>query len=377
MKTFRLSASHVKLGVPLPGDVYDDTDRLLLAKGQVMTDQAQLNELLSRGLYVDIATFEAQFKGSAQVQVDRKYDPFDLRAKLKAGLQRLQYDTLGGEATAAEFTELTDRLLAFTDTDAEAAIATCLLDRDEESYATAHSLNAAIFCAMMARAIEWSEARRCSIVCAALSMNICMLDMQRRLAGQATPLNETQLAQLHAHPQEALTTLRAIGIDDSIWLDAIAQHHEKPDGSGYPHKLTQPTEEAQMLRLADCFDARIRARADRPALLPAQAVRELYVAEGQGPCATLVGALVRTIGLYPPGSCVKLGNNEIAIVFRHGPSNTTPVVASVGNSNGMPLMQPVRRDTQRKGFEIVGAVSVDKIKISGNIGKLWITSERS
>lgn len=375
METCRLNTNHVRLGVPLPGDIYDEHGHMLLSKGQILNSQSQLDELLERGLYVDISLFEAHFKPSAPPPppVENKFDPFLVRGTMKLSLNRLLRGITDASTSSAQIFEFAEHVQAYAHTDAEAAIAACLLDQQEESRSAAHSLSGAILCALLAKRLNWARERQRSLVCAALTMNLGMMDLQQRLFRQSTPLAPALLEQVHTHPEAALAALQHIGITDPSWLKAVAQHHETPSGKGYPQHLTDPAEDGQLLRIADIFFARASARADRPPLPPAQIIRVLFVEEGQGACAPLVAALVKTLGLYPPGSFVKLANNEVAVVFRSGETPQTPVAASVTTASGMPTMQPVRRDTARAGYTVAGAVAPNKVSVGYDLGKLWIT----
>ncbi|MGE5384313.1 MAG: HD-GYP domain-containing protein [Betaproteobacteria bacterium] len=360
--------------MPLPGSVYDEHGHMLLAKGQMLESQYQLDELLARGLYVEVALFEAHFKHSAGAAPapEDKFDPFLVRATMKLSLNRLLHGIAGATAEGAQIVEFAQHLQHYADADPEAAVAASLLDRQEESYAAAHSLSCATLCALLAKRFGWPEERRLSVVCAALTMNLGMLELQQRLLRHASPLTPPQLAEIHAHPDMALAALQALGIGDEIWLEAVHQHHEKPDGNGYPRHLTTLAEEGQLLRLVDVYFARASVRADRPALTPAQIVRALFMDEGKGSCAPLVASLVKLLGLYPPGSFVKLANGEVGVVFRHGETPTTPIAAAVTTASGMPTMQPVRRDTGREAFAIAGTIVPEKVSIGYDLGKLWV-----
>ena len=208
-------------------------------------------------------------------------------------------------------------------------------------------------------------------------MNLGMLDLQQRLSHQATPLAPAQLELVHGHPDAAVAALQGIAVDDSIWLESVRQHHEKAEGKGYPQLLAAPADEGQLLRLADVFFARASARSDRVPLTPTQIVRTLFVEEGQGVCAALVTAMVKTLGIYPPGCFVRLASGEVAVVFRCGDSPTTPVVASVTNASGAPIMQPVRRDTSREAYVVVGTMVPDKVSVGYDLAKLWVSNAKN
>jgi len=368
MEMCRLSTAHVRIDVPLPGNVYDSADHM------------QIDALMTRGMYVEIGVFEALFKpmfaATTAPVMQKKFDPFLARDALKISLNRLLRGVLDGSATAVLVVEFAEQVEAFSETDSEAAIAASLLDHQEETYVIGHSLNTATFCALLAKRLEWPEARRRSTVCAALTMNLGMFELQQRLLRQATPLDQERLAQVHAHPEASVDALKQIGVDDPLWLNAVGQHHEKPSGTGYPKQLTDPCEESQLVRLFDVFGARVVARPDRRPLVPAQILKTLFVEEGKGPRGALVAAMVQMLGLYPPGSFLKLENNEVAVVFRPDPANKSLSVAAVSTAAGTPTMQPVRRDTHRKGFAIAGAVPYDKVSFGYDLAKLWITNAR-
>lgn len=380
METCQLSTSHVRLGVPLPGNVYDSAGMLLLSKGHILDNQAHIDHLLARGMYVEVSVFEAMFKTSSAAPapvIENKFDPFLARNTLKISLNRLLRGVIDASATVQQIVDFAHHLQAFAYADADAAIAASLLDHQEETYVVAHSLSTATLCALLGKRLDWPEQRLSSTVCAALTMNLGMFDLQQRLLRQATPLTAAQLEQVHAHPEASLAALQKIGVSDPVCLEAVRQHHEKPAGAGYPQKMGEPSEESQMLRLFDNLTARAVARADRRPLALAQIVRTLFVEEGQGACAALVAALVKMLGLYPPGSFVKLENNELAVVFRPGLESNSPAVAAVTSASGAPTMQPVRRDTHRKGFAIAAAVAYDKVSVGYDLGKLWVTIARS
>lgn len=373
IETQRLTASHVKVGRPLPGDVYDEGGHLLLSTGFVIESESQLATLLSRGMYVDIATFQAHFSAGAGTAAPeaRKFDPFLLRDSLKKRLNRALRD-LGREPdVAVRIGEIAAAVHELAGTDPEGAIAAGLLDEDE-NYSIRHSVLTAIFCDLAARTLDWPADRRTSVVCAALSMNAAVLDLQNKLADQADALNPPQQSQVHGHPEAAVARLREAGVTDELWLAAVLEHHERCGGMGYPHGVAQPGEPSQLVRLADVFGALVSPRADRKALTPPQAVRALLAQEGQGPCAALAGTLVKVLGLFPPGTFVKLANGETAVVHRHGAAANAPFVASITTGTGNPYMKPVRRDTQHKECAITGLTLRGKLTTGYDLGMLWV-----
>jgi hypothetical protein len=100
------------------------------------------------------------------------------------------------------------------------------------------------------------------------------------------------------------------------------------------------------------------------------ALREIFLKRGGKVDENLAKALIKELGLYPPGSFVRLHNGEIAIVFRRGKTATTPLVRSVIGPRGAMLGRPVRRDTSETHYVIVDLAPYDpSVRISFN--QLW------
>lgn len=372
IETQRLSASHVKLGTPLPGDVYDEAGHLLLSAGFVINDGHLLDALLTRGMYVDIRTFEAFYRGmSDSGAAEKTFDPFQVRDSIKRRLNRVLRRLHEITDADEQIRSLAAAVHELAAADAEGAIASVILDNDE-SYAIRHSVLTAVLTDLTATVLGWPDEQRLGETCAALSMNATVLDQQNRMFDQATPLTPQQQEVVHAHPAATCDLLQKAGVDDQEWLKAVLEHHERDGGAGYPAHLQCPGDKGRLLHLVDTFGALIASRADRKALTPAQAVRTLFAAEGTGPHGALVGALIKVLGVLPPGTFVKLANHETAVVCRHGAAAGAPVVAAVASSSGSRYMKAEQRDTQHKEWAITGVVSRAEVAVGYDLGTIWV-----
>jgi hypothetical protein len=159
------------------------------------------------------------------------------------------------------------------------------------------------------------------------------------------------LDQIRGHTQRSVEALQASGVTDPEWLAAVADHHEQPGGGGYPRGVAEVPEMARVLRVADVFMAKISPRALRAPLLPQVAARQLYQSEQGGP---LAAALIKALGVYPPGDFVRLRNGEAAIVVQRTASGNAPVVAVVADAQGRAVPGAPRRDTAQPDCAISG-----------------------
>jgi HD-GYP domain-containing protein (c-di-GMP phosphodiesterase class II) len=227
-------------------------------------------------------------------------------------------------------------------------------------YGLTHALHAAVTGALMADRLGWAADRRQILVKAALTMNLAIVDLQGHLATHGGRLTETQRTQIRAHPEQACAALRAAGVDDEEWLRAVAEHHEQADGSGYPAGTREPSELAAALRLVDVFMAKISARVDRPALPVREAARRMFQESGGSPMAA---AIVKEFGLFPPGDFVQLASGEMAVVIRRGEDARTPLVASITDRSGMPMVNTIQRDTRLPAHAITGPAADLKLAV--------------
>lgn len=111
---------------------------------------------------------------------------------------------------------------------------------------------------------------------AALLHDIGMLGVPNTILDKAGSLTSSEWAIVHEHPvrtQQMLSRIRAFHTIASV----AANHHERLDGSGYPHQLSgdQISTEARILAVADVFTALMSGRSYRASLDPAEIQREL------------------------------------------------------------------------------------------------------
>ena len=81
-------------------------------------------------------------------------------------------------------------------------------------------------------------------------------------------------------------------------------------------------------------------------------------------------ALIKAVGVYSPGSLVRIANNEIAVVVRRGANTTTPKVAVLVNRDGFATGEHVIRDTSLREFRITAGVAQHECKVKINLGRL-------
>ncbi len=373
MEMRRLSADQIRPNEPLPWDVFDEHQQLLLRKGFVIESQRQAEELVIRGVYVDAQAFAAK---TSAAPVPEEFNPFKVWDDIQRKLGPLMRQMLTSEndtksECATRVFDLARLVKKLSDEDADAGIAAMLLV-ESFKYPIAHSLHVAIVCELLTQRLNWTDEERLSTVAAAMTMNLGMIELQNRLVHQQVPLTEEQRQRVHEHPVLGYEILQRAGVTDTEWLQAVLEHHETPDGKGYPRGSADISQPSQIIRLADIFCAKISSRGYRKAFLPNVAAREIFIKEGDGGQNPIATVLIKEIGIYPPGSFVKLANGETAVVVRRGEAANSPIVASLSSGTGIPYIDPVERHTSRsKDFAITAAIPRDKIMVQINMPRMW------
>lgn len=271
---------------------------------------------------------------------------------------------------ASHLSELAALLMHACDRDRNIVLATVLL-RHDGIYAIRHAVNVAMLVELTLRDMGLSPAHRRPVVCAALTMNISMLALQEALVKQAGSLTLEQRQSMQAHPTLGRDMLIGLGVNDPVWLDCVAQHHESPDGRGYPQGLRGESIrlEARLIALLDRYCALLNRNAWRRGQ-GADSALFTTISEASGDLDVKLGHLLtRSLGIYPPGTLVQLLNGEKGIVRRQGLA--MPVVAALLDRHGCSLPAIIERDTAQELFSIVSVLDLHQETERIDMRKIW------
>lgn len=235
-------------------------------------------------------------------------------------------------------------------------------------YSATHSMLVSAICMVVAReTLNWPEEHILTLGRAALSMNIGMSHLQDQLAQQVSPISAQQAEYIDEHPDVSVQTLRQLGINDPMWLEAVRCHHQRAPGK--LSEKTLPNQMARLIQRADIFGARISPRAGRHPLPVTAAMQACYYDETKS-MDEAGAALVKTLGIYPPGAWIKLASGEIGIVVRRGSNAATPKVMVLVNRSGMVTGEPIPRDTALAPWKVVSPVAHKDVRVRLPLEKL-------
>ena len=232
-----------------------------------------------------------------------------------------------------------------------------------------HSMRTAFVATLIGRSLGMTDAERKVLGSAALTMNIAMLDLQETLHRQDTPLTDAQREAIKAHPAKGKEQLESFGVRNPDWLRAVLEHHEVAGGKGYPSALEKVFPLAEIIQYCDTYCAMTRPRAKRKALHSNKAAYKLFLGAKGG--ARIPALILKQLGIYPPGSMVKLANGEIAIVVNRSDNPKAPMVYALCDRIGLGYPSPIQRDTSISEFGVTDVVSTDDVKLEVKPAKLF------
>jgi len=130
-------------------------------------------------------------------------------------------------------------------------------------------------------------------------------------------LTDEEFAIIKTHPEEGYKLLLGNTHADEIALDVVLHHHEKTDGSGYPKgfKDSEISLFAKMGAVCDVYDAITSNRPYKAGWDPAESIRKMTEWSKGHFDGPVFQAFVKSIGIYPIGSLVKLKSGRLGIVI--------------------------------------------------------------
>jgi HD-GYP domain-containing protein (c-di-GMP phosphodiesterase class II) len=389
-----LPVNSVRPGRPLPFALRDAHGQLLLARGQCVDSQAQLEALQARGLWVDEQESEAYRKEFAQAldSMVRQDSLLGEIAKAKPDIRvatdllkpaapavadwpdlHMRANTLLRDPRPEDFITRLERLrvdvLWHLETDADRSLLSLIhhASVDIQHYSASHALLAMVVCHLAFQQLNWPAEWQRPLELAALSMNVSTTALQDLLAEQTELVTEPQRTRINEHAQTSVQLLQSMGVQEPLWLDAVLFHHTHVPG---PLAARTPGQQlARLIQRADVFGSRLSPRRNRKAQAASAAAQAAYLDENKQ--ADEAGAaIVKALGIYPPGCLVRLANGEVAVVLKRGRAANAPLVASVIGKGGTPLGEPAVRDTRLQSQAVTGSVAPHELRMRLNLERL-------
>ena len=333
--------NRVVVGEPLPLDIYDKEQVLLLANGNVVESARQLQLLVERGGLVLLKEVTDPFQvvlHAPRAQLPEVWS--SIRQRVTQLLSSADEPQLENRMQAA--LPLVQTLI---ERDPDLAIFQIIRQSKAErgAYGSLQAMQTSALAMMLANRLGWMGGMIDLAAKCALTMNLSILESMSPVFLQSDQRN---------HPTRSREILQNAGITDPDWLEAVERHHERPDGSGYPRGITEVNEASQLVQCVEVFVEGLGRAAGHSAVTATGLLRQMYL---EAPKSTFVAALIKELGIYPPGSIVRLDNGEIGMVVQRGLTTTAPLVAVLDPDWSVPP-EPRIRDTASANYAVIGVL---------------------
>lgn len=189
--------------------------------------------------------------------------------------------------------------------------------RERDEYTFIHSLNVSLVAGSLAGSIRpGNDPFLEQIVTASLLHDLGKAHITPAILNKPERLTEEEFDQIRRHPEAGERLAHEAGIIEPAILQAIRWHHEKWEGTGYPDRLRAEVIPlpARITAVADVFDALTAERAYKGAMPPREALSLIIEASGVHFDPAVSGHLLRSMGLFPPGTIVELSDDSLAVV---------------------------------------------------------------
>ncbi len=189
--------------------------------------------------------------------------------------------------------------------------------KDKDDYTYMHSVAVCALMVSLAKQLSLDDEQIRQAGMAGLLHDIGKMMIPQKILNKPGKLTDDEFATVKSHPAAGHKMLQeGSGVND-IALDVCLHHHEKIDGSGYPERLadTEISLYAKMGAVCDVYDAITSNRPYKNGWEPAESIRKMAEWCHGHFDQRIFQAFVRSIGIYPTGSLVKLSSSRLAVVM--------------------------------------------------------------
>ncbi|BCQ68696.1 cyclic di-GMP phosphodiesterase [Pseudomonas sp. Eqa60] len=243
-----------------------------------------------------------------------------------------------------------------------------------DDYTYMHSVAVCALMVAVARQLELPVEQVHQAGVAGLLHDIGKLTIPDSILNKPEKLSADEFERIKLHPAAGGAILRQNPQLDALVLDVCLHHHEKIDGSGYPHHLAgeQISLFAQMGAVCDVYDAVTSTRPYNRGWDPAEALQRMSGWTGHfGP--RVLQALVKCVGIYPVGSLVRLNSGKLAVVLEQNSESLLlpKVKVFFSTRSKMPLPQRVLDLSRLQGEEHIVAREAQEAWDFKQLQQLW------
>jgi putative nucleotidyltransferase with HDIG domain len=297
----------------------------------------------------------------------------ELCGKGKAQMQKMFSEARLGRALDAEacmplVQEISDSVIRNP-----GAIVSLARLKTQDDYSYMHSVAVCALMVALGRELGFGE-EQCRIAgTAGLLHDVGKALMPLDILNKPGKLTDQEFDVMRSHPVRGYELLQEAKGTVPEAMDVCLHHHERFDGDGYPHKLPND-QQNQLVRMGSICDVYDAITSDRPYKLgwdPAESIGKMATWKGQFD-PVIFATFVKSVGIYPTGSLVRLHSDRLAVVIEQNAQALTAPVVRVFYSLKSQMPVSLQRLDLAAGTSdrIVGRESPEKWKFTF-LEELW------
>ncbi|MUT68461.1 HD-GYP domain-containing protein [Paenibacillus sp. NEAU-GSW1] len=185
-----------------------------------------------------------------------------------------------------------------------------------DGYLFQHAVNVAVLAGVMGIAKGYNRNQLEELGVGALMFDIGMTRVPKELLNKSGKLTPEERAIVENHTKDGFDILRKYHDISIVSAHCALQHHERYDGTGYPRGLKRDEIHmyAQIVAIADVYDALTSPRPHRKRYTPSEAIEFLFAAGNTYFDFDLIKLFCRHISIYPVSTTLLLSSGQIGVV---------------------------------------------------------------
>lgn len=178
-----------------------------------------------------------------------------------------------------------------------------------------HPINVMVIALLLGKALGLEEAALKDLGLVAMLHDIGKLELPDRVRSFDDQFTTAEYRMYQEHVEQGVILGQRMGLSPGV-LKGISQHHEMADGSGFPmrHKVDRLETLGKIVALVNRYDNLCNPSRLAIALTPHEALSVIFAQMKARFDTSVLGAFIRMMGVYPPGSVVQLVNDRFALV---------------------------------------------------------------
>ena len=245
--------------------------------------------------------------------------------------------------------------------------------KTQDDYSYMHSVAVCALMVSLARQLALTPQQCREAGMAGLLHDIGKAVIPTAVLNKPGKLDDAEFEIIKTHPVRGHELLSDGAGASELALDVVLHHHEKFDGSGYPHGLAGEAIHlfARMGAVCDVYDAITSDRPYKKGWSPAEAVRKMAEWSKSHFDDKVFQAFVKSVGIYPTGSLVQLESKRLAVVCDQGERSLLhPVVSVFYSIRSQSRIMPERLDLSKSSDRIVSRENANDWGF-GDLDALW------